>query len=138
MMLRIKKVKNLYPLFAAFYLALTGCCTTHPAESSAGSETMLLTYHARPGKEAELQATLAQAWQVYQAEHMVFLKPHVIVRSIEDENKTRFVEIFTWITAPESPPADVSAVWKQEQSLCEARDGHKGIEGGPVELVSGK
>jgi hypothetical protein len=132
-------MKTLYPLVAICFLGVTGCSTNRPAsEATASSETMLLTYRPKPGKEAELQATLAQAWQVYRAEHMVFAEPHVIVRDTEDGGGTRFVEIFTWIKAPDSPPADVNAIWKQEQSLCEARNGHKGIEGGPVQLVNGR
>ena len=98
---------------------------------------MMITYHPKPGKEAELQATLAQGWQVYQADHLVFAKPHVIVRNTDGDG-ARFVEIFTWIKAPENPSADVNAIWKQEQSLCEARNGHKGIEGGPAQLVVGR
>jgi hypothetical protein len=132
-------MKTPSPLFAVLILAVTGCSTTHQAgEAAAGSETMLLTYHPKPGKEPELQAALARAWQVYQADHLVFDKPHVIVRDTEKGGGTRFVEIFTWIQAPENPPADVNAIWNQEQSLCEARNGHKGIEGGPAQLVVGR
>jgi hypothetical protein len=108
------------------------------SEAATGSETMLITYRPKPGEEADLQAVLAQAWQTYQAEHLVFAKPHVIVRDTEDGGGTRFVEIFTWIKAPDNPPADVNAIWKQEQSLCDSRNGHKGIEGGPTQLVVGR
>ena len=100
----------------------------------------MVTYHIKPGKEAEFQAVLSHAWQIYRSEHLVFTKPHTIVRGAEDGDKTRFVEIFTWVShaAPEHAPGAVKTIWDQEQSLCEARGGHTGIEGGEVELLTGR
>ena len=98
---------------------------------------VLITYHVKSGHEGELQAVLLQAWKIYQREHLVFAEPHVIVRGAEDGDKARFVEVFTWVShaAPEHAPDSVNAIWGQEQSLCEARSGHTGIEGGEVEFV---
>ena len=98
----------------------------------------MVTYHVKSGEEADFQALLAHAWQVYRGEHLVFAGPHIIVRDTEDGDKTKFVETFTWVKSPDHAPDSVQAVWKQEQSLCEARSGHKGIEGGEVELVTGR
>jgi hypothetical protein len=120
-------------------LALAGCSTTHPSDgANAGSETVLVTYHVQSGKEDEFQKLLTHAWEVYQADGLVYEKPHIVVRNSEDDNKTCFTEVFTWAKSPDHPSADVSALWKQESSLCEARDGHRGIEGGEVDLVTGK
>jgi hypothetical protein len=104
------------------------------------SETMLLTYHVKPGQEAAFEKVLSQAWDVYQDGKLVFAKPHIIVRGEDGSNKTRFVEIFTWKSraTPENAPDSVSKIWDQMQSLCETRDGHKGIEGGEVEIVAPK
>jgi hypothetical protein len=124
--------------FAVLLLAATGCATSHSGKASADSETVLITYHPKAGKEAQLQQTLSQAWQLYRAENLVYAKPHFVFKDTEDKNKTRFVEIFTWIKSPEHPPANVLMVWNQEQSLCETRDGHRGIEGGEVEVVTGR
>ena len=101
---------------------------------------MLVYYHVKPGKDAEFQAVLARAWQIFQSEKMVLPKPHVLVRDTEDGGKPRFVEIFTWVShdAPDHAPASVKAVWNEEQSLCEKRNGHNGIEGGEVEIVRGR
>jgi hypothetical protein len=119
--------------------ALTGCSTTHPTGYAGDdSETVLVTYHVQSGKEAEFQAELLHGWQVYQSENMVFAKPHIIVRDAEDAGKTRFVEVFTWVKSPDHAPDSVKAVWLKEQSLCEARSGHPGIEGGEVQLITGK
>jgi hypothetical protein len=133
-------MKNfIVPAFALSLLAAAGCSTTHPVTSTkGGSETVMVTYHVQLGKEAELQSLIAHAWEVYQGEHMVCAQPHTVVRDTEDGNETKFVEIFTWAKSPDHPPASVLAIWKREQSLCETRDGHRGIEGGEVELIMGE
>jgi len=97
----------------------------------------MVTYHVKAGKSDELRAVLAQAWEIYRREHLVFAQPHVVVREPEDAGAVRYVEIFTWVShaAPEHAPEAVKTIWNQEQSLCEARKGHSGIEGGEVELV---
>ena len=101
---------------------------------------MLVTYRVKPGSEAELQAVLSRAWQIYRSEHLVHAEPHIIVRDTEDGGKTRYVELFTWVShaAPEHAPDSVKAIWKQEHTLCEERNGHSGIEGGEVEFLTGK
>jgi len=125
--------------FAISLLAITGCATTHPVGGTkADSETVMVTYHVQPGKEAELQALLGHAWDIYRDEHMVDARPHVVIRDSENDNQTKFVEIFTWAKSPDHPPKSVLAIWNQEQSLCEPRAGHRGIEGGEVEMIAGK
>ena len=132
-------MKTPYSLFAVSLLGLTGCATSHPTgEAKADFETVVVTYHVQSGKEAEFQAVLSRGWEVYESEHMVSAKSHIIVRDTEGAGKPRFVEIFTWAKSPDHAPESVKAVWQQEQSLCEARNGHTGIEGGEVQLVTGK
>ena len=130
-------------LLALAALSLTACSTTsqtHQGSGKADPETVLVTYHVKSGEESEFQTVLARAWQVYRKEHLVFAGPHIIVRDTEGGDKTRFVEIFTWVShsAPEHALDAVKTLWEQEQSLCEARNGHTGIEGGEVEIVAGK
>jgi uncharacterized protein YceK len=132
-------MKTIYLQFAVLLLTLAGCSTMRQTGGAkADSETVMVTYHVQSGKEADFQTVLSHAWEVYQSEHMVFAKPHVIVRDTEDGDKTRFVEIFTWVKSPDHAPDSVQTVWKQEQSLCEARSGHTGIEGGEVQLITGR
>ena len=121
-------------------LAFAGCSTTHPAHDSSGKpepETVLVTYHVKAGKEAAFEAVLSRAWEIYRTERFVFAKPHIVVQDTEDKGKPRFVEIFTWVSRsiPEHAPDSVKTSWKQEESLCEARGGHYGIEPGEVSLV---
>jgi hypothetical protein len=108
--------------------------SAHHGSARQDPETVMVTYHVQSGKEAEFQAVLSRAWQIYQSEHLVFAVPHIIVRDTEAGDKTRFVEIFTWVShaAPEHAPDAVKTLWEQEQSLCEAGSGHGGIEGGEV------
>jgi hypothetical protein len=118
-------------------LALSGCSTVQPKRPGANPETVLVTYHVKNGKEQEFQQLLADAWRVYQHDHLVFAEPHIVVHDSEGEGKPRFVEIFTWVSrsTPEHAPESVTAIWKQEEALCEKRGGHYGIEPGEVRLV---
>jgi hypothetical protein len=133
-------MKTIYFLFAVSLLALAGCSTmtTHQStDAKPESETVMITYHVRFGNEPEFQKVLADAWQAYRGADLVFAEPHIIVREAGAE-ETRFVEIFTWVKPPDLAPDNVQALWKQEESMCEARDGRRAIEGGKVELLTGK
>lgn len=138
-----KLMKTTHCLFALALLSLPACSTTsgiHPDSAKADPETVMITYHVKPDEEAKLQALLSRVWQIYRTENLVFATPHIIVRNAEEGDKTRFVEIFTWTSHsnPEHAPDSVTAIWNQEQSLCETRSGRTGIEGGEVEILAGK
>ena len=124
-------------LFAVLPLAFIGCSTTHRSSAKRDQETVLVTYHVKPGKEAEFQAVLSRGWELYRKERFVFAQPHMILRDAEDGGKPRFVEILTWVSRsiPEHAPESVKTIWKQEESLCEKRGEHYGIEPGEVELL---
>jgi len=133
-------MKTTYLLLAGSLLAWTGCSTTDPAHHSSAKpdpETVLVTYHVKAGKEPEFQAVLSRAWEIYRRDRLVFAQPHIIVQDTEDGRKPRFIEIFTWISrsTPEHAPESVKTIWKQEESLCEQRGGHYGVEPGEVELL---
>jgi len=132
-------MKSVCLLLSVFLVALAGCSSTPSApdhSAKADPETVLVTYHVKAGKEAEFQAVLSRAWQVYRSDHLVLAEPHVVVRDTED-GKPRFIEIFTWVSRsiPEHAPESVKAIWKEEESLCEKRGEHYGIEPGEVELL---
>jgi len=130
-------MRTTYPLLAVLALASIGCATTHQSSIKGDPETVLVTYHVRPGKKAEFQAVLSRAWEVYRSEQLVFTEPHVVVQDSENGGMPRFVEIFTWVSRsiPEHAPESVKTIWKQEESLCEQRAGHDGIEPAEVELL---
>jgi len=131
------KTPPMKPLIAfATLLALTGCSTVRSASTN-DSETVMVTYHVQPGDEAEFEKLLAHAWEVYRGEQMVFAEPHTLVRQT-DGGKTNFIEIFTWIHAPDRAPNTVKSIWAREQSLCEKRNGKNGIDFSEVQLVEAK
>ena len=125
----------------ASVVMLAGCGTPPPpGKSSASSdtpETMLVRYHVKPGQEASFQDALARTWAVCRRDKLVFPKPHLVVREKDDAGKTRFVESFTWVShaAPDNAPPELKEVWRELESLCEPRDGEKGIDGGEVQIV---
>jgi len=125
-------------LSALALAGLTACSTTSDhGPSGADTETVMVTYHVRMGQEVNFHGLLTRAWATYRSEHMAFAQPHIIVQDRETNGKTRFIEIFTWVSraAPEHAPDSVKQIWNREQSLCEARDGHGGLEGGEVHLI---
>ena len=133
-------MKTISFLLSSWLVALVGCSTVQTANHSsanADAETVLVTYHVKAGQEAGFQAMLSRAWEIYRAGRFVFAEPHIIVQDAEDGGKPRFVEIFTWVSrsTPEHAPESILAIWKQEESLCEQRGGHYGIEPGEVKLV---
>ena len=97
----------------------------------------MVVYHVKVGSEGEFITVLAQAWELYRKEHLVFAEPHVVVRDLESGGQSRITEIFTWVNhdVPNKAPDSVKAIWEKEHSLCESRYGHGGIEGGEVELM---
>jgi hypothetical protein len=133
------KITHLF--FALSLISLTACSsTTAPQDRRHSPETMLITYHVRPGKEAELQDVISRAWGIYRQNKMVFAKPHTIVQAKEDGDKTRIIEIFTWASAstPDHAPDAVQKAWGQMQSLCESRGGRGGLELDAVDLLQPK
>ncbi|HSU56443.1 MAG TPA: hypothetical protein VLT36_20455 [Candidatus Dormibacteraeota bacterium] len=128
--------KTFGSLFILLTVVLTGCSTTQQNAPQAKPETVLVTYRVKHGNEAELRQTVERAWTVYTSQHLVFAEPHVLLQDTE-EGKPRFIEIFTWVdrSTPEHAPDAVMAVWKEEESLCEKRGGHYGIEPGEVQLL---
>jgi hypothetical protein len=134
-------MKTIHFLFALSLVSLTACSTAasrgkdYPSKTD--PETVLVTYRMKPGKDAELQDVLARAWAVYRKGNLVFARPHVIIRDKDSGSNIRYVEIFTWVShsVPEHAPDTVKTIWDEEQSLCEPRAGHLGIELGEVDLV---
>jgi hypothetical protein len=118
-----------------------GCAAAPPAgksgEASDTPETMLVSYHVKAGKEAAFQDALARSWAVCRRNKLVFATPHLVVREKDDAGRTRFVESFTWMShaAPDNAPPDLKVAWRELESLCEPRDGKKGIDGSEVETV---
>ena len=129
---------NIRLLFILVMPVLLSSCSTakHGPDAKSQPETVLITYHVKPGRESDLETVLQHAWKIYREQHLVFERPHVIVRDTDGPDKSRVVEIFTWVShsAPDHAPEAVKSAWNEMHDLCEARDGHGGLEGGEVEM----
>jgi hypothetical protein len=93
-------------------------------------EAVLVIYHVKPGAEDQLEELLKQAWSIYRREQLVCDKPHLLVRTREDAQNFRFIEVFSWVSwaATEHPPDAVNAILERIHSLCEARGGNVAVE----------
>ena len=135
-------MRNTHLLLAVLVVLVGGCSTTAPQKGGQAQggdpETVLVMYHVKPGFEKEMRAALDKVWEIYRKERLVYAQPHVIVRDTEDGGRTRFVEVFTWVShsAPEHVPDAVKRIWDEMQAMCEARGGHNNLDGGEVELVT--
>jgi hypothetical protein len=92
-------------------------------------ETVLVTYHVKPGGETELERVIARHWATLQRLNLVHKDVHVLLRA-QEGGRTRFVEMGTWRdrSLPEAAPAEVQELWKEMNRLVEPRDGHPAIE----------
>jgi hypothetical protein len=93
-------------------------------------ETVMVTLHARPGSEQALAQVLARHYDTARRLNLIAADtPHVTLRANEDEDKTYFVEIFTWRDAdtPDHAPADILDIWKEMNALVEPRGGKPGL-----------
>jgi hypothetical protein len=101
-------------------------------------ETVMVTLHARPGAQADLERVIAQHWTTARELKLVRDAPHVTIRGTEDGGKAYFIDIFTWRDAriPDAAPAEIQKIWSDMNRLVEARGGHPGIEIAPVSVVA--
>ncbi|MEP7351914.1 MAG: hypothetical protein ABI824_01650 [Acidobacteriota bacterium] len=120
-------------------LGALSCPLWMRAQGASQPETVMVTFHVKPGREAELQKVIARHWTSVVARKMVLPTPHVTLRGTEDGDKTYFVEIFTWRDAqvPDTAPAGITDIWNQMNQLVEARGGKDGLVFVPVSLDLG-
>lgn len=136
-------MKIIFVLLVLSLVGLTGCSSVPKANYSDekhSPETVLITYHVKAGKEWEMEKVLERAWKIYANKHLVFPEPHTLLLDRSVEAKPRIIESFTWVShsAPDHAPDSVKEIWNQMQALCEARDGHGGLEGGEVQAIGPK
>lgn len=113
---------------AAWTAALLASATPlrlHAAEP----ETVMVTLHAKAGAEDELARALARHWETVARLKLVLDTPHVTLRGTEVDDKTYFVEIFTWRDAdtPDHAPKEILALWAELNRLVERRNGQPGL-----------
>ena len=113
--------------------------TTHARQARAGEpETVMITFRAKPGADAELARVIARHWETARQLNLVRDAPHVTVRGSENGNQVYFVDIFTWRDAaiPDAAPAPIQAIWAEMNRLVESRGGRPGLDITAVSLMS--
>jgi len=134
-----KPVRIAY-LSAIVWLALAGAVDAQQGATAPpkdDTETVYVVARVKEGKGDEYPKVTEQAWAVALEHRLVVPKSHMLFRGTDEAGKTYFVEILTWKShaAPDHAPADLRAIWAQMQEVCEARDGHQGIEIAEVHVV---
>jgi hypothetical protein len=101
-------------------------------------ETVVITFHAKPGAEAELAGVIEKHWTVAREMKLVQDSPHLTLRRIEEGNKVSFTDIFTWRDAaiPDHAPPAIQTIWAQMNQLVESRGGEPGLAIASVAIVS--
>ena len=101
-------------------------------------ETVVLTFHAKPGAEAELARVIEKHWTVAREMKLVDDSPHLTFRRVEEGDKVCFTDIFTWRDAaiPDNAPPAIHAIWAQMSRLVEPRGADPGLAIASVAIVS--
>lgn len=109
-----------------------------PSLDAAEPETVIVTLHAKPGTEAELERVLARHWDTLRRLDLVHEAPHVTLRGTEGEDRTYFVEILTWrdVGIPDKAPAEVLSIWTEMRRLVEPRAGQSGLHIAEVAMLA--
>jgi len=118
-------------LIVLLFAAATSAVAAEPPE------TILSYLYPKEGSEAALEAALHENVAILKKLDVIEPAPVVIVRAKDAKERTYFVHIFTWRSAsiPDDAPAEIKKNWKLLESLCERRDGKRGIEFTPVDVV---
>jgi hypothetical protein len=109
-----------------------------PSPPESDAETILSTYHVRPGQEQAFLAAVTRTWAIYRRLDVVLPRPHVLLREVDDGGHVVYHELFTWRSSdiPDHAPAEIKAAWKELEALCKRPDGHSGIEGDEVTVAA--
>jgi len=126
-------IRTLACVLASGVIAIAGAATSDEVP-----ETVIITYHAKPGSEDELARVIARHWSVARSLNLVRREPHVTVRGSEGAGLTYFVEILTWRDGniPDFAPPAIQRLWDQMNALVESRAGKPGLDFARVELIS--
>jgi hypothetical protein len=122
---------------AAIVAAITAGGTAAGPTQAALPETVIVTFHAKAGSEAELAAVIARHWDTARRLNLVLDSPHLTVRGTEGDRQVYFVDIFAWRDAsvPDHAPAEIQKIWADMNRLVEARNGKPGLEFSEVAVV---
>ena len=109
-----------------------------PSVSAADEpETVMATFHAKPGAEAMLAKLIADHFATARQLNLVLAEPHVTLRMNEGDKAAALVDIFTWRdgSIPDDAPPAIRAIWSEMAKLTEPRGGKPAIDIVQVSLV---
>jgi len=102
-------------------------------------ETVMITLRPKPGAERALAQTIARHYETAQKLNLLREDtPHLTLQASDDQDKTYFVDIFTWRDAavPDNAPREIQAIWKEMNGLVEMRGGRPALDIVPVKPVA--
>jgi hypothetical protein len=103
-----------------------------PARAAAAVQVVFATYRVREGKEAEFRSLLSRHWAVLRKLKLVTATRPVFYERQDEERKTVYVEIFSWLNDEAVGKAhhhpDVMAIWGAMETLVEERLGRPKFE----------
>lgn len=113
---------------ARLWLAAILVCSAVGRARADEPETVMITFHAKAGAEAELAQVIARHWDTVRRLKLVRETPHLTLRSAEG-GQTNFVEIMTWRDAsiPDAAPPEIQTLWADMNRLVEKRGGLPGL-----------
>ena len=126
---------------ALLVLWVAGCGAASLAAAAGGPkdpETVVVTFHVREGKEAEMEKILREDhWPLLRRLGLVHAAPHVLVRGREADDRPYFIEVLTWRDhdTPDNAPPEVEAVWKHMRDIVEKRGAQDAIQIDEVDLL---
>jgi hypothetical protein len=97
----------------AAFLLFAAVAAVHAASPP---ETVLVTYRAKAGSEAQVENLVRKQWATLQRLALVTPETHVLVR-----DRATFTEVFSWKSAdiPDAAPAEVTALWTKMGKVTE-------------------
>ncbi len=120
---------------ACLFLAAISFAQNAP---DAAPETVHSLFQVKTGKQADFVRVYRQAWDVYKRLGMVIETPHVLLEGKDEAGKPYFIDVLTWKNhdIPDHVSLEVRAIWNQMESLCEMRNGKRGITFDEMQVVA--
>jgi len=117
---------------------LAGLIAATTMTAPADPETVMVTFRAKAGAEAELAKVIADHWTTARRLDLVRPEPHVTLKG-QDASGTYYVDIFTWRDAsiPDNAPPDIKKIWDDMNRLTEPRGGHPALTFTEMTVVNG-
>ena len=125
-------------LFACLFSMPACAMAQQPSagKSDDGPETILASFHVKPGQLNNFLALMPKYWAELRAQNLVLAEPHLMMQG--DENgKPVVYQLFSWRDHDVSDhvPASVQAYWDKMNGMLEARGGHDPVEFPEVKVL---